>query len=210
MAINSTPQSAAPPTAITTSKAGLISAMAEANAAAALNAKLEAMLGVGTFLTADELLAFAKHQIEKTDAQIRSHVADVTTKKDKAAVLQQISAGLRQVKGGSKEAQIEKFTELKALAEQAGLSAEAGKLENWISAPGGLLDTKSKWNSDHVEGFAQEMDARMTALTSNTELTMISIQGLMQQRNQVLQLASNVIAALNEPAKNAIGNLRGS
>ena len=202
MAINSTPQSAPPPTTITTQKAGLLTALAEASAAAARDAKLNAMLGVGTFLTADELLAFAKHQIEKTDTEIRSHIADVTMKKERAAVYQQISAGLRQVKTWGATEQGQKFQELKALAEQAGLTAEAGELDTYLQG--------GKWSSDSLEGLAQKMDSKMTALTSSTELTMISIQGLMQQRNQVLQLASNVIAALNEPAKNAIGNLRGS
>lgn len=177
-------------------------------AAADLDAKLNAMLGIGTFLTADDMFAFAQSQLAQTDGEIRMHVAGITIAKEKAAELQAISAGLREVKNGTYGQQHAKLEELIAKAQQAGLGETAVELGKAKA----LLETQKgqAFSSDKIEGLAQGVDAAMTKLTSSTELTMIRIQGLMQHRSQILQLASNVIAALNEPAKNAIGNLRGS
>jgi len=174
--------------------------------AAELSAKLNAMLGIGTFLTAEDMFQFAQQQLTGIDAEIRTHITGITIAKEKAAVMQGISAGLRSVKNSTNAEQVAKFDEAIAQAKQAGMPELANKLTEEKAKVVALGSDAA--TSDFIEGTAQHVDSLMTSLTSSSELTMIRIQGLMQQRSQVLQLASNVIAALNEPAKNAIGNLR--
>lgn len=181
-------------------------------ALAAADAKLDAMLGIGTFMTAEEMYLFAEAKLKSTDAELSAHMKDITLKKEMGAAMQEISAGIRSVKNSTGAEQKAKFEELIEKANKAGLTDVAdlltkglAKIEANIKDFNGDAST-----SDFIESVALDVDAKVTALTSSTELTMIRIQGLMQHRSQVLQLASNVIAALNEPAKNAIGNIRGS
>lgn len=195
------------PTNTTQTAAAVKAALQSQIEGAELSAKLNAMLGIGTFITAEDMFAFAQSQLMSTDAEIRTHVAGISVAKEKAAAMQEISGGLRSIKNGSYSQQKAKLDELIAKANQAGAPELADKLEGMKTT---LINKGQAVSADYIEGKAQEVDAEMTKLTSSTELTMIRIQGLMQHRSQILQLASNVIAALNEPAKNAIGNLRGS
>lgn len=172
--------------------------------AAALDAKLNAMLGMGTFLTAEDMFAFVKQQLLNTDSQVRAQIADVTLRKQMAADLQSISAGLRSVANADKSQQNAKLNELLAKAEQAGLPDAVALLKTMKTD---LAAKDGPFTTTRIEGDAQAIDAKMNALTSNVELAMIQIQGTMQQRVQFLQLASHTISILHESAKVAIGNL---
>ncbi|MBK8999203.1 MAG: hypothetical protein IPM35_26055 [Myxococcales bacterium] len=200
-----------PPAYSTATAEGAKATMKSMLEAAELDAKLDAMLGIGTFMTAEEMYLFAEAKLRSTDAELSAHMKDITLKKEMGAAMQEISAGIRSVKNSTGPEQKAKFEELIEKANKAGLTDVAdlltkglGKIEANIKSYG------DPSTSDFIESVALDVDAKVTALTSSTELTMIRIQGLMQHRSQVLQLASNVIAALNEPAKNAIGNIRGS
>jgi hypothetical protein len=66
----------------------------------------------------------------------------------------------------------------------------------------GHLDP-TEWKNviDHIT-------SSLEALNSDNEYTMMKLQTLMQQRNQISQFASNMLNSLHENAKAIIGNLR--
>lgn len=52
-----------------------------------------------------------------------------------------------------------------------------------------------------------DIDQRLSGLSSESELQMMSMQQLMQSRSQVVSMCSNMLASLNESAKNILSKI---
>lgn len=59
-----------------------------------------------------------------------------------------------------------------------------------------------------TKAVVKTRDERLSGLNSNSELTMLKIQSLIDQRKNALTLLSNLLAASNDVAQNIIGNIR--
>jgi hypothetical protein len=176
-------------------------------------AKLDAMMGIGVFLTAEELFAYAEHQLQKADGDIHAMMADVSVRRDKASALGKLAAAVRALKEAPTAT--EQSDALKKLVDQAKLDGLPQEAIDAVTTLQASAEHKIKSSGDSplekntVEDQLKMVDEKAQEMTSSVDLSMIKLQSLIQQRNQALTFVSNAMAAMNEPAKNAISNMRG-
>ena len=54
----------------------------------------------------------------------------------------------------------------------------------------------------------KRLNALIQGLSSGSEITMVKLQSLVQERTRIIQFATNVMKALNESEKNMVNNIR--
>jgi hypothetical protein len=54
----------------------------------------------------------------------------------------------------------------------------------------------------------KRLNALIQGLNSGSEITMVKLQSLVQERTRIIQFATNVMKALNESEKNMVNNIR--
>jgi hypothetical protein len=74
--------------------------------------------------------------------------------------------------------------------------------------PGKADEQNGHLNPTEWKNVIDHITSSLEALNSDNEYTMMKLQTLMQQRNQISQFASNMLNSLHENAKAIIGNLR--
>jgi len=177
---------------------------------------VDAQLGIGTFLTIDELCAMAEQQLRESDGQIRSMLADVEAKRTSAGALTNIVATLKGAKGKSPEEQQAAIGKALEIAESMGDQGVIDKLKSLQAETHMTMDIVGKpttvpikMSNDFIESRTEEFTDMANKQTSSVDISMIRVQALMQQRGQIITFVSNAMAAINEPIKNTLGNMRG-
>jgi hypothetical protein len=175
---------------------------------------LGAVMGAGAYLSPEEFLAMAQQQLGEADTQIRSLMSTIQQNRFLAGKLSEISNRIRALKGkDGAEAEKAELDELKAAKQEAkelGFNELAAQIDYTLTLAEKKLfqEKKGTLEAQNFEDLALKIDAKANELTSGVDIGMIKLQSLMQQRSQILTLASNAIAALNETAKTAISNIR--
>jgi hypothetical protein len=63
-------------------------------------------------------------------------------------------------------------------------------------------------NAAELSNTLKNMEDAQSNLQSDNELTMMTLQQLMQRRNQISQFSSNAMNMMNEGMKSIVGNIR--
>lgn len=84
---------------------------------------------------------------------------------------------------------------------------EDGRIHASKLAPGD--EQNGHLNPAEWKNITDHITSSLEQLNSENEYTMMKLQTLMQQRNQVSQFATNMLNSLHENAKAIIGNMRG-
>jgi hypothetical protein len=84
----------------------------------------------------------------------------------------------------------------------------AGDDKHWFGK-GGVGDSQDMlMDSKELANALKNVEDAQSNLNSENELTMMSLQQLMQRRNQISQFSSNALNMMNEGMKSIIGNMR--
>jgi hypothetical protein len=62
-------------------------------------------------------------------------------------------------------------------------------------------------NRDDLDSFKKSMDAQVSSIGASREMAMVQMQALVSQRGTILQMTTNMIAALNKAAEQIAANL---
>jgi hypothetical protein len=166
-------------------------------------------------------------QMRQSDKDVQECLAQVEGDRAKLATLQELQAIFRGLKnsvfpeGGTGKVMVNEtgaynFQSLKKSdgdPDSAKLNAQpwyqalsaTGKQKVWEF----IRDAKDgKALEKHVDVMLDTLKDEIGSINSNNELQMISLQHVMQTRNQALQLSSNIIAAIDRAAETPINNLK--
>ncbi len=176
-------------------------------------------------LTPEGLIAYVTEMLGSTDGQINEMMASLKERKEKAAWLQHMASEMRQAKHGTIQGEKSKLNVLRDEAQaKVDAAKAAGKSDPEAEK---LLDELNKMDksllanltvngnkdmtdgdNDWLEQKATAIDAQVSELTTGTELDMINLQSLVEQRSHMIAFASKAIASLDDNVKGVIGNIR--
>ncbi len=189
-------------------------------------------------LSPDALIAFVQMNLSDTDNQVQQLMSTMNSNKDAIAAFQKLSSLIRGMKGQKHDAQAGNVIEMEDLAKQCGLTVTRDKdgkmtadipstckfphaqqladalneeFSAWHKHDGNAPDPKLRGStrpSDALESEAAGVDAIANKLSSGSEITMLKLQSLVQERTRIIQFASNVVGALNEGMKTEVNNIR--
>ncbi len=170
-------------------------------------------------LTPDALLAYCQSQIDSIDSSVQGYMAGqkqtAETKQALGSTMDGLRAWAQQIGGAGKDTnqdKIDAFTDqLKALQEQCPQAAksigDAIQILN-TDAKGGD-GTDATVSTTDIEKAIEDLSDVNTQLDSASQLTMIKLQSAMSQREQAIQLTTNILQTLNDGATKVIGNIHG-
>lgn len=182
-------------------------------------------------LSPDALIAFVELNLSNTDNQVQQLMSTMNSNKDSIAAFQQLSSLIRGMKGQSHDVQQQNINKIVKLAKDCGLDVKHNADGSWkVSVPAGcklphanelkgdVQEELNAWHahdadkksrpSDALEAEASNVDAIANKLSSGSEITMLKLQSLVQERTRIIQFASNVTNALNEGLKTEVNNIR--
>ena len=175
-------------------------------------------------LSADYIIWYVGQALGDIGAQLDDYKRHVDKKREKAEEIRTILAQVTDASENGQFADYDKAMQtLKSYAEND--PALAGAYEHLLRSYGPYQDAQGNpvghaTDEDHGIDNNRHLNQRewskvidqlkqsQEALNSDNELTMMKLQTLMQQRNQVSQFASNMLNVLHENAKAVIGNIR--
>jgi hypothetical protein len=119
-------------------------------------------------------------------------------------------AVIKETKPGDAEAKA-KYDQIKqqfqAAAEKLAAAGYGSLAQKCQDIADGLANGKVP-SSAAISGLATEVERTMSSLSSSSEMTMIQLQELMQQRSRAVMFATNTMASLNEASRKIIENTR--
>lgn len=199
------------PTGITTAAvtAGTFTGgVSSTSASSALSKPIE--LGPGD-LSLTELMTWLQTTLDKSDKSIREQMADINQKKDYAAKLGEVIAALQKAdnikKGSDSGRDTSGLPNLTDFADQEWFKKLPQSVQDsyrWVAT-----DTGSDGIADQgaVKTALSNLTDYVSTLNSSNDTAMIRLQSSLSSRNQALQLISNMLASMNDTAKNTLGHI---
>lgn len=176
------------------------------------------------FLTPDALLAYCAMKLRGIDAQVHTAFTSQKSRNATSAKLSEIQKSMQQfvnipADGPDREARLaslqKDFAEAIRLA--GGPESPAGKRIADIQANLELnarVHGKVRWtgdeadvSSDELADYAKQLGAVQQDLNVEGELEMITLQSLMSQRQQAIQMCTNMVASLGQSANQVAQNI---
>lgn len=190
-----------------------------------------------TLMGPDDIMAYVTNALGDIGDQLDSFKKQVEAKQAKAQDLRDIAGTMRLMNTGADlshfdgAAYNEMMTKMSHHLDDKNVKAAYDHLMESYGGfqstdPGGgtvgvMAGADGKWhgngvgdtqdcllNSTEVQKCIKDIEGAQSALGSENELTMMSLQQLMQRRNQVTQFSSNCLNVMNEGSKSVIGNIR--
>jgi hypothetical protein len=167
------------------------------------------LAGGALYLTPEELIAFIEQELASVDDSIRRQMQAIKAKRDQVEALQHTIARLNAIKS-SQDNTIgpnPDSTENKKLIDSlrddpiAARDVEADAVLEDIAAKieaGKIVD---------VESTIQELEGRLSNLTSSTDLEMIRLQKDIEARQRMVMFVTNTLKAMDESADRVVGNI---
>lgn len=142
------------------------------------------------------LAAVQSQRAQLLEDQLKSQIAGVTDKNNQIAKLNNVMAGLYQVKG--------RFG-ASAPANAAVTSKEQSDLSQLYSAAGLKEIPKTKSEVDaHISSVKQSIDA----LSNSQQMEMLRLQSLSNKRNEAFDVMTNFVKKMQDSRSSIIGNMR--
>jgi hypothetical protein len=194
--------------------------------------------GSAAMMSPEDILQYVSKALGDIGGQLEDYKNIVKDRQEKAKDLRALASTIRdmQQNGDLKSYDAAKYNEfMTTMAKYKDSDPEVRKAyEHFMDSYGGYIDTNTgkkvgvlasddgHWigksgNGDHqdmcmnVEELGRVMknieDAQGN-LQSDNELTLMTLQQLMQRRNQISQFGSNAMNMMNEGMKSIIGNIR--
>jgi hypothetical protein len=163
-------------------------------------------------LSPEMLLAYCASKMRGLDHQIQECFAKQQARNTKAAVLSDVQRTLSNYKVGfeknpSAEKEIsEAFAKAQtALAGDPALSAELQKTKAAYDAS---VTNHDHWaSSDDMAGWMNSVQQLQQSLNQEGELEMLQMQSTMSQRQQAIQLCTNMLQSLGQSAQAICSNV---
>jgi hypothetical protein len=175
-------------------------------------------------MSPDYIMWYVAQSLSSIGAQLDDYKRHVDEKRAKAEEIQKVLAEVTTASAGGRKgrfAEGEYDKSMAILAQYKEDEALNGAYEQLLRSHGGYVrpdgkqvdglaggDHDSTLNSSEWNKVIDQLKQSLEALNSDNELTMMKLQTLMQQRNQVSQFASNMLNALHENSKAILSNLR--
>ncbi len=183
--------------------------------------------GAAACLTPDALIAFVEYNLSQTDGKIQTLMAQTTSTKNTAAMLSDMASKLRNMQNHTRADQRAVYNDLGAEAEKLGCDVQrnANGDVTSITPPDGASDAvvsgitalneslgaldagTGARSTVNLESEAGQLESAANTMSSNSEVVMMQLQSLIEDRTRLVQFASNTIASLGESAKTAVNNI---
>lgn len=102
------------------------------------------------------------------------------------------------------EAVVSQFYNAAEKLKAQGYDDLAKKCEDLAKA----LEAGNVPSADTIAGLVTQVESTMSSLSSSSEMTMIQLQELMQQRSRTIMFVTNAMASMNEASRKIIENTR--
>lgn len=166
-------------------------------------------------LTDDDMFSYCEAQMNSIDSTVTGYVSDQNTNVHVKQAIGQAMDELRawQAKMGASGVQTDhdEVEKIKAELEQiqaqypAGASSIQGAIDTLTTnGMGGTDDTVSSGDIDKMLSTLSDVN---NGIDSNNQMAMIHLQSAMSQRQQVIQLTTNILQALNDSDAKVIANI---
>jgi hypothetical protein len=191
-----------------------------------------------TLMSPEDILSYVSKALGEIGDQLNDYKNIVQERQQKAKDLREIAGTIRDMqKGGDliayDEATYHEFMSKMAKYKDSDPSVKAA-YDSFMASYGGYIDTGTgkkegvlagedkHWIGKSGSGDSQDMcmnaaelsntlknlEDAQSNLQSDNELTMMTLQQLMQRRNQISQFSSNAMNMMNEGMKSIVGNIR--
>jgi hypothetical protein len=192
--------------------------------------------GHTSMMSPEDILAYVGKALQDIGGQLSDYKKVVEERQQKAKDLRMIAGTLREMQGSGDliHYDAQKYNEFMTLMSKYKDDPEVKKAyEHFLDSYGGYIHPKEgkvgtlanedgHWIGKSGKGDNQDMcmsvgelgmalkriEDAQSSLQSDNELTMMTLQQLMQRRNQISQFSSNAMNMMNEGMKSIIGNIR--
>ncbi|MCL2448507.1 MAG: hypothetical protein FWD17_06130 [Polyangiaceae bacterium] len=165
--------------------------------------------GGGTELTADDLFAYCEAQTSSIDGEAQTFFTDAENNDKAQAAINQAMADVRtlqtKMSGGSftGDEVTQLSDELKTL--EQNYPAESSQIQSAIDTVNNGGDTKL--TSDEAQRVLDTLSGVTQDFQSDNQMTMIKLQSAMSEREQAIQLTTNILQTLNDSETKVITNI---
>jgi hypothetical protein len=163
-------------------------------------------------LTPETLLAYCASKMRGLDGQIQACFAKQQARNAKSEALSKLATAMNTWKVGFEgnpkaKAEIEAaLKEAKAsLAGDPALSEQLANLTNAFNET--AKDKTGHVDSDEMNGFMSTVQSMQQSINQDGELEMLQMQSMMSQRQQALQLCTNMIQSLGQSSQAICSNV---
>lgn len=152
-------------------------------------------------------MLLALERSETMDQVISDMAADMKNTNERINKLNEAMSAIRSARPGGKadESQSVDWTAELSIAYQT-------LEEEGVSMPDSLKfednGTKIKGKPGAFDAWIENVKTKVDSLSSNSQLDMIKLQGMINKRNQTIEMASNVMQKIASSLNNLIANLR--
>ncbi|MCS6900695.1 MAG: hypothetical protein RMJ98_13770 [Myxococcales bacterium] len=194
--------------------------------------------GNATMMSPEDILQYVSKALEDIGGQLEDYKNIVKDRQEKAKDLRALASTIRdmQQNGDLKSYDSAKYNEfMTTMAKYKDSDPDVAKAyHHFLDSYGGYIDTNTgkkvgilanedgHWIGKSGKGDNQDMcmnaeelgrvlkniEDAQSNLQSDNELTMMTLQQLLQRRNQISQFSSNAMNMMNEGMKSIIGNIR--
>jgi hypothetical protein len=184
-----------------------------------------------TYLTPDALLVYCQAQLGNIDGQINNIMQSAQNANYDQQDLTSVQAALSQYADGCNASQAQSLVDTlnKALTTIEGRdpgSPAVGAIQSMLSTiqgastpdpataaalqfvkqMGGTVSIQAL-SSEQVKGLSDTLSSATSTMNSSQEMTMISIQSLMSQRQTAVELTTNMMQTLDDTAEKIVSNV---
>jgi len=187
-------------------------------------------------MTAEDILIYVRMQLNSIDAQLNDFKDEIDARKRRADDIREIQSILRKYTNSNGEVENISEDDLNRLMTLLGRNAsdpiikrvynrmlasyDGFTAQEAFTLPGGTLVAKDAdvaatgekanqhLSAKEADGLKEDLRSAQEAVNSYNEMSMLNLQKLFQQRNQISQFASNVLQLDHEDKKGIIGNIR--
>ena len=177
----------------------------EASLAASMQ-DLEAIINTldspATGLTAEQLIAQTAINVSDIDEQIAGVMRGMSARAAQGAALRAVTSDYQRALGAHEAYSLDGTVSVNGrVMTRAAALAEAGCTTQTID------DFRGHVDATNSEAFKSMLQSQTGVITEGSEVDTLRLQSLVSQRNQVLQMASQLIAAMNETDKGILSHI---
>jgi hypothetical protein len=163
-------------------------------------------------LTPETLLAYCASKMRGLDGQIQACFAKQQARNAKSAALSKLATAMNTWKvgfEGNPKAKADIEAALKeaqtSLAGDPALSEQLANLTNAFNET--AKDQTGHVDSDEMTGFLSTVQSMQQSINQDGELEMLQMQSMMSQRQQAIQLCTNMIQSLGQSSQAICSNV---
>ena len=209
--IRTAPPQVAPPQVSSASGAPLLS-MADVEAASSADPASAAWFvsAMDGGLSPEEAMAACRHRLQSLDGQIREITREMSRRNRLQDVLGEISRLAGQTTGGGDSVRLRPEAEAAICQLQDELEAcgpDGQQAWQRICATINEARDGDGIGADEIRTLTEAVSHAMADVNSGTEMLQLRLQTLMNQRQQAVQLTTNIMGSLNQSAMAVLQNI---